>query len=74
MDLNMLEVLRRLGGDLTDACNYLKGRCQVDGAKLFLVVFSSRTRSNGHKQEYHKQFYLSVRKNNFILGMAELYR
>lgn len=25
MNLNMLEVLRRLGGDLTGACNYLKG-------------------------------------------------
>lgn len=65
MNLNVLEVLRRLEGDLTNACNYLKGRCQVDEAKHFLVESSSRARGNGHEQEYHRKFYLSMRKNNW---------
>lgn len=65
MNLNVLEVLRRLEGDLISACNYLKGRCQVDEAKHFLVVSSSRARGNGHEQEYHRKFYRSMRKNNW---------
>jgi len=35
---------RRLRGDLIDACKYLSGRSQVDGARLLSVVLSNRTR------------------------------
>lgn len=43
---------KRLRGDVISACQYLTGRCQVDGARLFfLVVPSDRTKDNGHKLE-----------------------
>ncbi|GAB0181578.1 hypothetical protein GRJ2_000623100 [Grus japonensis] len=61
---------RRLRGDLINAHKYLKGGCLEEGARLFTMVPSARSRGNGHKLE-HRKFHLNMRKNVFPLRVTE---
>jgi len=61
---------RTLRGDLRNASKFLQGGCQEDGARLFPVVPSDRTRGNGHKLKPRK-FCLNMRKNFFPLRVTK---
>jgi len=61
---------RRLRGDLRNASKYLQGGGQEDGARLFPVVPSDRTRGNRHKLKPGK-FQLNMRNNFFPLRVTE---
>jgi len=66
-ELGLFSLKRRLRGDLLNAYKYLKGGCQKDGARLFIVSPSDRTRGNRHKQK-PKMFHLNMRKNFLLSG------
>lgn len=49
-------------GDPINVCKFLKGEYEVDGARLFTVVLSDRTRGTGHKLK-HRRCCVSCRKH-----------
>ena len=61
---------RRLRGDLATAYKYLMDKCLVDGARLFSVMPSDRTRGNKHKAE-HRKFHHNMRKCFLTLRATE---
>ena len=60
---------RRLRGDLIHTYKYLKGECQEDGTRLFLVVPSNKMRGNRHKLK-HRKLWLNMRGHFFIVRVT----
>ncbi|KGL80475.1 hypothetical protein N309_03027, partial [Tinamus guttatus] len=61
---------RRLRGDLISVYKYLKGGSEEDGAGLFSLVATDRTRGNGHKLK-HQKFHRNLRKNFLTVRVTE---
>jgi len=56
---------RWLREDLINFYKYLEERCKAEGARLYSVVPSDRTRGSGHKLK-HRRFPLIIRKDFFF--------
>ncbi|KGL81176.1 hypothetical protein N309_00814, partial [Tinamus guttatus] len=61
---------RRLRGDLIRVYKYLKGGSAEDGAGLFSVVATDRTRGNVRKLK-HQKFHRNLRKNFLTVRVPE---
>ncbi|KAK4828288.1 hypothetical protein QYF61_024953 [Mycteria americana] len=51
-------------------CKYLKEGCKEEGARLFSVVPSEKTRDSGHKLK-HRRFPLNLRKHFLTVRVTE---
>lgn len=47
-------VIRQVQGDLITVYKYLLHGIKEEGARLFSVVLSARTKGNGHRLEYRR--------------------
>jgi len=65
-----LSSLKNAQGDLINVYKHLKGGCKVDGARLFPVVPSARTRGRGHTLK-HRRFPLNIRKHFHIVRVTK---
>jgi len=61
---------RRLRGDLTAACQYLKGAYKKDRDRLFSRACCNRTRGNGFKLKEGK-LSLAIRKKPFTMRVVK---
>lgn len=64
-NLNLSQEKRKLRENLINV--YLKGGCQEDGIRPFLVVSGDRMSDNGHRLN-HKKLHLNMRKHFFTVS------
>lgn len=60
----------RLSIGLVNVHKHVKGKCNEYRARLFSVVPSASTRSNGHKLK-HGRLHLNIRKHFFNMQVIE---
>ncbi|TRZ15798.1 hypothetical protein HGM15179_011297 [Zosterops borbonicus] len=66
-ELGLVSLEKRwLKGDFIIVYQCLKGGCQKEVSRIFLVVPTIRTKANGQKR-MHRKFCLNMRKNFFTL-------